>query len=376
MKRRPPLNFTMEIREKLNQISRSRTEPAGRVNRATVLLMYESGKKVTEIAHEMKSNRPAVERTLDRAISFGPLQALKDLPRPGRPARIPDDAKMWVLSLACQKPNDLGYASETWTYSALIRHVRAHCEKEGYPGLLKLGKGRLNAILSKGNIKPHKIRYYQERRDPDFEMKMADVLYVYKEVELLNKQTSSSERNCTTISYDEKPGIQAIKNIVADLLPIPNKHPAITRDNEYKRLGTVSLLAGIDLHTGDIIPLVKDRHRSREFIEFLSKLDATYPQHWKIRLILDNHSAHISKETQKYLKDKPSRFDFVFTPKHGSWLNLIEVFFSKLSRSVLRHIRVSSKQELVERIYQGIAEFNQEPVVFRWHYKMDEAAVA
>ena len=374
MMKRPPLNLSMDTREKLTQVSRSRTEPAGKVKRATVLLMYDSGKKITEIARELNSNRPAVERTIDRALTFGPLQALKDLSRPGRPAQIPDDAKMWVLSIACQKPKDLGYAAETWTYSALIKHVKAHCEKEGYPSLSKLGKGRLNAILSKGKIKPHKIRYYQERRDPDFDIKMADVLYVYKEVQLFNEQPAAAQRNSTTISYDEKPGIQAIKSIVADLLPIPNKHPAITRDNEYKRLGTLSLLAGIDLHTGDIIPLVKDRHRSREFIEFLSKLDEIYPQHWNIRLVLDNHSAHISKETQKYLKGKPGRFDFVFTPKHGSWLNLIEVFFSKLSRSVLRHIRVDSKQELAERIYQGIAEFNQEPVVFRWHYKMDEIA--
>ena len=372
MNRRPLLNFSIDIREKLAQISRSRTEPAGKVKRANVLLMYNSGKKVTEIARELKSNRPAVERTIDRALAFGPLQALKDLQRSGRPAKIPDDAKMWVLSLACQKPKDMGYAAETWTYAALINHVRVHCENEGYPSLSKLGKGRLNAILTKGNIKPHKVRYYQQRRDPEFDIKMADVLYVYKEVELLNQQPSSAERNCTTISYDEKPSIQAIKNIVADLLPIPSKHPAITRDNEYKRLGTVSLLAGIDLHTGDIIPLVKDKHRSREFIEFLSKLDEIYPQYWKIKLILDNHSAHVSKETQKYLRKKPGRFDFVFTPKHGSWLNLIEVFFSKLSRSILRHIRVSTKQELVERIYRGIEEFNKEPAVFRWRYKMDE----
>jgi transposase len=374
MKKRPPLNLAMDVREKLTEVNRSRTEPAGKVRRAKVLLMYDSGKRISEIARELKSNRPAVERTIDRALSFGPLQALKDLPRPGRPTRIPDDARMWVLSVACQKPKDLGYAAETWTYASLIKHVRAHCEKEGYPSLTKLGKGRLSAILSKGNIKPHKIRYYLERRDPDFDTKMANVLYVYKEVELLNAQPASVERNCVIISYDEKPGIQAIKNIVADLLPAPNKHPAIVRDHEYKRLGTVSLLAGIDLHTGDIIPLVKDRHRSQEFTEFLSKLDGIYPQSWKIRLILDNHSAHISKETQKYLREKPDRFDFVFTPKHGSWLNLIEVFFSKLSRSLLRHIRVNSRQELVERIYQGIAEFNQEPVIFRWHYKMDEVA--
>ena len=94
MKRRPPLNLPMDIREKLTRISRSRTEPAGKVQRASVMLMYDSGKKITEIARQLKSNRPAVERTIDRALSFGPVQALKDLHRPGRPVQIPDDAKM------------------------------------------------------------------------------------------------------------------------------------------------------------------------------------------------------------------------------------------------------------------------------------------
>ena len=157
---------------------------------------------------------------------------------------------------------------------------------------------------------------------------------------------------------------------------MPGKHAAVGRDYEYKRLGTVSLIAGIDLHTGRIIPLVKERHRSREFIEFPGKVDTEYPADWKLRIILDNHSAHISKETQAWLRTKPGRFEFIFTPTHGSWLNLIEVFFSKIARSFLRHIRVESKAELIERIYRGIAQANEEPVIFRWRYKMDETVVA
>ena len=137
----------------------------------------------------------------------------------------------------------------------------------------------------------------------------------------------------------------------------------------------VSLLGGIDLHTGEVHALVRDRHRSREFIEFLKILDEKYPDDWIIRIVLDNHSSHISKETKNYLKTKPNRFHFVFTPTHGSWLNLVESFFSKIARSFLRHIRVDSKMELVERIYQGIDEINKAPVVFRWRYKMDEIAV-
>src|SRR6516165_8723796 len=132
-----------------------------------------------------------------------------------------------------------------------------------------------------------------------------------------------------------------------DLPPEPGKHATFARDHEYKRYGTVSFLAGIDLLTGQVHAVVKDRHRSCEFVEFLKLIDAAYPTHTAIKLILDNHAAHISKETRAWLADQPAgRFEFVFTPKHGSWLNLIEGFFSKLARSVLRYIRVESKQEL------------------------------
>jgi transposase len=131
----------------------------------------------------------------------------------------------------------------------------------------------------------------------------------------------------------------------------------------------------IDLVSGKVHALVRDRHRSREFIEFLTLLDAAYPPHTGIKLILDNHSAHISKETRAWLAQQPAgRFEFTFTPKHGSWLNLIEGFFSKLARSVLRHIRVASKQELTDRIMAGIDDFNCHPVVHTWSYRLNEAA--
>src|SRR5208282_1753983 len=190
--------------------------------------------------------------------------------------------------------------------------------------------------------------------DPEFKQKMAEVLCVYREVKLIKETAAAAKEEpsdaVAIVSYDEKPGIQAIATTAPDLPPQPGKHPAFARDHEYKRDGTVSLLAGIDPLTARIHALVKDRHRSRESIEFLQLLDAAYPTHTAIKLILDNHSAHISKETKAWLASQPvGRFEFIFTPKHGSWLNLVEGFFSKLARSVLRHIRVASKQELKHR---------------------------
>jgi transposase len=156
---------------------------------------------------------------------------------------------------------------------------------------------------------------------------------------------------------------------------VPGSHPTLSRDHEYKRHGTVSLLAGIDLLTGQVHALVKNRHRSREFIEFLGLLDAAYPATTAIKIILDNHSAHISRETKAWLARRPEgRFQFVFTPKHGSWLNLIEGFFAKAARSVLRHIRVASTHELKHRIIEFIDDLNRDPVIHRWHYQIDAAA--
>src|SRR5215470_11349514 len=292
--------------------------------------------------------------------------------------QLPDDAIAWVLHCACQKPKELGYSYELWTYKLLITHVHQHCATAGHPALQKLSRSKLHKILRKGELRPHKIRYYVECRDPAFEPKMAHVLHVYKEVEIVNDyQRGGTARplGMVTISYDEKPGIQALAVTTPDRPPVAGQYPSHLRDNEYKRLGTVSLLAGLDLHSGRVIETISDTHKSADFIAFLKKLEDTYPAPQRIRLILDNHSAHISKETRSYLDTIPQRFVFVFTPTHGSWLNLIENQFSKMTRTMLRGIRVTSKQELIDRIHQYFEEINADPVVYRWKYKMDETVI-
>lgn len=243
-----------------------------------------------------------------------------------------------------------------------------------------MAKSKVWGILNDAEIKPHRIRYYLEKRDPEFESKMHEILLVYKQVELMfdekgNVVWPEGERKTITLSYDEKPGIQAIANITDDLPPTQT-NGFIARDSEYRRLSTISLLASIDLLIGKIIPMISDTHKSVDFITFLKVVDGQFDQADKIRIILDKHSVHTSKETRKYLQTVPDRFEFVFTPKHGAWLNLIESFFEKLARVCLRGIRVKSKEELIQRIYRYIDEINDDPVVYRWTYKMDEMNVS
>jgi len=370
---RAKLQLSAKEIEELGKIKRSRTQGAARIQRADILLSYHQGETVSAIAKRLRTNRPKVERTIDRALQVGALASLDDYPRSGKPPSISADAKAWILSIACQKPKDLGYASELWTMAGLAKHVRMHCQEVGHPSLAKVDRGTMSKILSKAEIRPHKIDYYLQRRDPEFEEKMAQVMHIYKEVELLKAPlTNQQEQSSAILSYDEKPGIQAIKNIAPDLPAVPGYHPSISRDYEYKRLGTVSLLASIDLITGQMHGQACERHRSREFIEHLQYLDSYYTKQTKIKMILDNHSTHISKETKNYLKSVPNRFEFVFTPTHGSWLNIIETFFSKMTRSFLRGIRVNSKEELIQRIEAYLEEINEMPVIFKWKYKLDE----
>ena len=174
------------------------------------------------------------------------------------------------------------------------------------------------------------------------------------------------DRGQTTIlSYDEKPGIQAIGNIFPDKPPGPN-HGTASRNHDYVRHGTVSLLTCIDLITGHIISSVTERHSSSEFIQWLNLVDLHYPDEYTVTIILDNHSIHKSMKTMAYLSSKPRRFKFVFTPTHASWLNIIETFFSKISRSMIRGIRVVSKEEQKERIISYTEAFNKEPDFFSW----------
>jgi transposase len=366
----------------LASIARSRTEPAGRVERARILLAYRKDPSFYAVGQALGLHAQTVQRCIERAKAEGALAALDERPRPGKEPTITVEAKTWVVALACRKAKELGYPHEMWTTRLLAGHVRKHGPAEGHACLSRLAQGTVCKILDAQEVKPHKVRYYLERRDPEFKAKMAQVLCVYREVKILKKAAAAATKKnkkpseaMTVISYDEKPGIQAIATTAPDLPPEPGVHPTFTREFEYKRYGTVSLLAGIDLITGKVHALVKDRHRSREFIEFLKLVDAAYPSHTAIRLILDNHSAHISKETKAWLATRPAgRFEFTFTPKHGSWLTLVEGFFSKLARSILRYIRVASKQELKDRIMAAMDHFNQNPVVHTWSYRLEKAA--
>ncbi len=340
------------------------------MQRAQILWRYHAGESVTEIARALKMTRKSVGKWIGKALEMGVAAASKDAyHRPKAPV-ITEEAKAWVVHLACTQPKELGHAAEVWTRKALAKHVREHAVEAGHPSLSKAAKATVQRILAEQPLHPEKVKYYLERRDPDFEAKMREILLVYREVDLQNQHPGGLTPGLTpvivTVSVDEKPGVQALANTAPDLPPVPGEHGTLARDHEYKRLGTCSILAALDLHDGHVTGRVERRHRSREFIALLKDLDHYYPPECMIRLVLDNHSAHISKETRAFLATRPNRFKYALTPTHGSWLNIVETLFGKMARTFLRHIRVQSWEELRDRIMKGIEEINAEPVVHRW----------
>lgn len=165
-RRRPELTITQEVQQKLEQISKSRTESASRIERAKMILEYSKGVTVSAIARQLSTNRPKVERCIDKALQLGALTALDDLPRSGKPPEITPEAKAWLVSLACQKPKELGYSFELWTNRLLAKHVREHCKKNGHPSLGKINRGTVSKILNKTDIRRRVSESMTQKGDP------------------------------------------------------------------------------------------------------------------------------------------------------------------------------------------------------------------
>jgi transposase len=352
----------------LTCICNSRIESVCRVQRAEILLGYNEGVSIEEITRNMELHKSSVVNCIEKAVQFGSLTALDDLPRSGRPRVITDDAISWLTSIACQKPKDLILdGDELWTQRELAKYLRLNCKKAGYPCLSTIVNSTVSKILKKNKLRPWKIDYYLQKRDPEFEPKRDRVIDIYR-IAIANRFKNTYK--IVQISYDEKTGIQGLKNVAPDLPPVIGLHSCISRDYEYIRLGTLSLLAGMNITTGEVHGIVEKTHRSVEFIKFLKMLLKKYEHATKIQIVLDNHSAHTSKETRAFLSTVPNRFEFIFTPKHGSWLNMIESFFGKMAKTIFRGLRVESMKELKSRILKYLRRNNRDPVPYKWTYRI------
>src|SRR5260221_12927896 len=253
----PKLVLTDEEKQRLKELSSSPSAPVREVERARILSRYHAGESPSVIQRALNVSRVTIYSCLYKALEMGVEAGLKDTFHRSKEPVISGADKAWVVHLACIKPKDLGYAAELWTRRALAAHVRQHAEATGHTSLARAVKSTVQKILAEQHLQPHKVKYYLERRDPEFESKMKEVLMVYQEVAVQNQIAAVAPgevvSSVITVSIDEKPEEQAIENTAPDLPPLPQKHSTVGRDHEYKRHGTLSILASLDLHDGHVV---------------------------------------------------------------------------------------------------------------------------
>ena len=305
--KRPKLVLTPEQVQRLERLRGSRTAPVREGQRAEILWRYHGGETIAEIMRAVKMTRKSVGKWIGRALAMGPEAALKDAYHRPREPRISEEAKAWVVHLACSQPKQLGLRRRAVDPRCARRHVRRNAVEAGYPALAQAAKATVHRILAEQPLHPEKVTYYLQRRDPDFESKMRLLLLVYREVALQNEspREGGPSADVITVSVDEKPGVQAIANTAPDC----RRSGAASLYGSGSRIPTSGNLLDSGRRwtctTGRVTARVERRHRSREFILLLKDLDQSYPAKCTIRLILDNHSSHISKETKAYLATRP-----------------------------------------------------------------------
>ncbi len=337
------VELTPEERQTLEALAHSRTAPFRQVQRARVILLAAEGATNTQIAQEVGLSRPMVAQWRRRFVRHR-LEGLADQPRPGRPRTYSEADRLRVVETACnvRPPN-----STQWS-------VRSLAQATG------VGRDTVHKILREHKLKPHRIGTFSHSPDPDFVAKVMDVVGLYL----------APPENAVVLCVDEKTQVQALDRRQPMLPMRPGQIERRTHD--YKRNGTVQLLAALEVHAGRVIPRIEDRHRSREFVSFMNQLLREYPT-GEIHVILDNVITHRSKEVKAW-HAKPShrRVVFHFVPTYSSWLNLIEVLFSLLERNVLRRGVFPTKDDLAEKLLAYIDQFNRDERPFVWTKTADE----
>ena len=339
--------LTKKRRRKLEQIVRAGSSPQRLVLRARIVLAAAAGAANAAIARDLGCSA-AVVRTWRRRFAVRGIPGLFDKPRSGRPETHGPSARLAVLAVATSVPPE---GESQWSQ----RGIAIHLGERG----LAISAATVGRVLGEARVRPHKVRGWLNRADdPSFWLRAGQVCRLY-----LN-----SPPGTVLISVDEKTGIQAKSR----------KHPQIParpgqdarREFEYVRHGTISIIAAMNVTTGEVIAERITRNDSQTFIAFLAMLHQMIPPHLRIHLIMDNGSSHTSRATCAWLAARP-RFSVTFTPKHASWLNMVEQWFGVLTRRLLRRGDFTSRDDLDAKITAFTIRHNKNARPYKWSYDAD-----
>lgn len=330
----PPVKLDSQTRRQLQSMLRSPSTPQVLASRSRIVLAAAAGQSNQEIARALEMPEVTVGKWRRSFVSLG-LEGLKDRPRSGRPVKHEPEVWQRVQHRVCQQPE----FQSRWSVRTLARE-------------LGLPRSTVHHMLVESQLQPHRVRTFAFSPDPDFEAKLLDVVGLY-----LNPPD-----NALVLCVDEKTGIQALDR-TQPLLPLRAKKPR-SWTNEYVRHGTQSLLAALEIATGKVLAHVKQRRTSVNFLRFMEDVVAGYPDK-DLHVVLDNLNIHKNEAAQKWLQRHPG-VHFHYVPTHASWVNLIECFFSILTRQGLSQSVHQSRRQLKDFLLDYIGNYNQHCTPFVW----------
>ena len=342
---RDVIRLSRRRRRKLERITRAQTAPAREVRRARIVLLAAAKVANAAIARRLGCHVDTVRATRRRYPAEG-MRAMKDRSRPGRALVYDIDARLLIIATATSAPPE---PDSCWTHQRIAARLRASAG-------IGISASQAGRTLAEADIKPHLVRGWLNRPDdPAFFARASHICQLYLH----------PPRDTVLLSVDEKTGIQAKSR----------KHPARQaaprrrerREFEYVRHGTVSLMAAMDVTDGQVLGKIIARNDSATFTALLTEIDQAIPAHLDIQLVMDNGPSHTAKATRAWLAAHP-RFQATYTPKHARWLNMVELWFSILTRRLLRRGEFRSRKHLAAKITNFIIAYDQRAKPFRWSY--------
>jgi transposase len=329
-----PIQLDAQTRSTLDKFVHSSSTPQSLALRSRIVLAAAEGWSNQQIAAALKIPAITVGKWR-QSFAIDGVEGLRDAPRSGRPPKHDAETRHKVQTRVCQQPEQ----QSRWS-------VRTLAAELGLPA------STVHAMLVAAKLQPHRIRTFTFSPDPDFEAKLLDIVGLY-----LNPP-----ENAFVLCVDEKPGIQALDR-TQPLLPLRAKKPRAWT-NEYKRHGTQTLLAALEIATGKVVAHVRDRRTTVDFLGFMDDVVKSYPIR-ELHVVLDNLNIHKNEAAKQWLLRHP-RVHFHHTPTHASWMNMVECFFSILTRQALTQSVQRSKKDLKDLLIRYLTKYSENPTPFTW----------
>jgi transposase len=334
-----PFVVTDQEREELQQMTQSRTLPAGDVMRSRMILLLADGVAYQKIQNLLDTTAPTIARWKRRFLEQRIAGLMEELHPGQQPSVRTPKLQAKVLAAIKEGPKD---GSTHWS-----------CRK--LAAKFKVSKDTIQRILAQADVRPHRLERYMASDDPDFETKAADVIGLYL----------APPQHAAVFCVDEKTAIQALDRLDPVLPLSPGR---LERHGfEYRRNGTLSLYAALDVKTGKVQGKTAKRHTSTEFVDFLERLVSGCKPHQEIHIILDNLSAHKTSQVDRFLEQN-SQVTLHFTPTYSSWLNQVEIWFARLEREVIARGIFTSVRDLSRKLMRYIRAYSKTARPFKWKY--------